>query len=85
MSFRSGTIVLCLLLLSSAASASTCAQVKSRPGAWVTTKVDALVRAAYAAYESNEAIPAYQRVLRALFFGGLAAKYVEEIERTIGG
>jgi hypothetical protein len=37
--------------------------LKSRPDAWVTAKADALVRAARAAYENDEALPAYQGVL----------------------
>src|SRR6478672_5315315 len=45
------------------ASSSTCESVKSQPEAWVASRVDALVGAAHAAYEDDEALPAYQRVL----------------------
>jgi hypothetical protein len=37
--------------------------VKSQPDAWVASRVDALVVAARGAYERDEAIPAYERVL----------------------
>jgi hypothetical protein len=50
-----------------AAPATLCARVKAQPDAWVTTKVDALILAARAAYERDEAQPAYERVL-----GGIA-------------
>lgn len=40
-----------------------CEQLKSQPDTWVTTKVDALVLAARSAYETDNALPAYQRVL----------------------
>ena len=45
------------------ASPSTCARVKSRPEAWVAARVDALVVAAHAAYEDDEALPAYRKEL----------------------
>jgi len=53
----------CLVLLATEASASPCVRLKARPDAWVAFKVDALVRSARAAYESDNAIPAYSRVL----------------------
>jgi hypothetical protein len=37
--------------------------VKTQPGAWVASRVDALVLAARAAYKRDEAIPGYERVL----------------------
>jgi hypothetical protein len=40
-----------------------CAQVKAQPDTWVAQKVDALVLAARNAYESDNALPAYERVL----------------------
>jgi len=43
--------------------ASRCAQLKNDPDSWVTLKVAALVRAARIAYENEDAVPAYQRVL----------------------
>jgi len=61
--FRLSAILFCLLLATSAAYGFPCARVKSQPDAWVTEKVDAFVRAARAAYESDNAVPAYERVL----------------------
>lgn len=57
--------VICLLLLPVyvAASAPDCARVKTEPDAWVKRSVDSLVRVALAAYEDEDAMPAYQRVL----------------------
>lgn len=40
-----------------------CTSVRSQPDAWVTAKVDALVRAAQGAYEDDDAVPGYERVL----------------------
>ncbi|HEV7505716.1 MAG TPA: hypothetical protein VGS07_12465 [Thermoanaerobaculia bacterium] len=65
------TLRLCALALSllviggyvASASPSTCVRVKSQPQAWVASRVDALVVAAHAAYEDDEALPAYQREL----------------------
>jgi mono/diheme cytochrome c family protein len=56
-------IVFCLLLVASVASASPCGRLKSRLDAWVGVKVNALVRAAHAAYESDDALPTYEIVL----------------------
>jgi hypothetical protein len=58
-------LLFCLLLFGSAAEASPspCAPLKSQPDGWVTARVDALVRAARAAYESDQGLRAYQRVL----------------------
>ena len=61
--FRLSTILFCLLLAANAAYGSPCARVKSQPDAWVTERVDAFIRAAHAAYESDKAVPAYERVL----------------------
>lgn len=63
MSFRLSAIASWLLLLGSAAYAAPCALVKSKPDAWVAAEVDALVRAARAAYMKDEALENYQRVL----------------------
>jgi hypothetical protein len=63
MRFRLGALAFCLLLVGRAAYAAPCAPVKSQPDKWVTSKVDALVSAAHAAYENDDAIPAYERVL----------------------
>jgi hypothetical protein len=48
---------------SASSSPATCARVKSQPEAWVASRVDSLVVAAHAAYEDDEALPAYERVL----------------------
>ena len=61
--FRLSTILFCLLPAANAAYGSPCARVKSQPDAWVTERVDAFIRAAHAAYESDKAVPAYERVL----------------------
>lgn len=64
-SLRLGLLACCFLLAANTADAapSSCAPLKSQPDAWVTAKVNALVRAARAAYEDEEALPAYERVL----------------------
>lgn len=56
-------IALCLLLNGNSVNASPCARLKARADAWVTASVDTLVQAARRAYESENAIPAYRRVL----------------------
>jgi hypothetical protein len=56
-------LLFCLLLVWNTADAAPCAQVKSQPDVWVAAKVDALVQAARAAYEKDEALKNYQRVL----------------------
>jgi hypothetical protein len=61
--FRLSIILFCLLLAANAAYGSPCARVKSQPDAWVTERVDAFIRAAHAAYDSDKAVPAYERVL----------------------
>jgi hypothetical protein len=67
MGFRLGVLVFCLLLVGNVAAATpSCAQLKSQPDAWVATKVDALVGAAHAAYQNDDALPAYERVLDAI-------------------
>src|SRR3954470_16893115 len=68
MSLRLCALALSLFIGGYVASASpstpfTCARVKSQPQAWVVSRVDALVVAAHAAYEDDEALPAYERVL----------------------
>jgi len=61
------TLLFILLLLPSvvceAAATPECSRAKAQPDAWVASSVDALVRAAFAAYEDEDAVPAYQRVL----------------------
>ncbi|MDT5060287.1 MAG: hypothetical protein QOH63_746 [Acidobacteriota bacterium] len=63
MRFHLSVMAFCLLLAGNAAYASPCAVVKSRPEAWVKASVNALVLAAHAAYESDDAEEAYSRVI----------------------
>lgn len=66
MSLRLCTLALSLLVIGgyvASASPTPCEDVKSQPEAWVASRVDALVGAAHAAYDDDEALPAYQRVL----------------------
>jgi hypothetical protein len=63
LSLRLSITLCCLLLAWNTAYAATCARVKSGPDVWVTSRVDALVGAARAAYERDEALQAYKRVL----------------------
>lgn len=88
MRLRTTLAVICfLILLPVAASADApreCTRVKAAPNAWVASSVNALVRAAFAAYEDEDALPVYQRVLgritNTLERCGLAgdAKFVEQ-------
>lgn len=52
-----------LLLVGTAAYASPCERLKAQPDRWVAKSVDALVQTAHRAYESDTALPAYERVL----------------------
>ena len=52
-----------LLPVWNTAGTAPCAQVKSQPDVWVTAKVDELVQAARGAYEKDEGLKNYQRVL----------------------
>jgi hypothetical protein len=56
-------IAACILVIGNTGYATPCEQLKAERKAWVAAKVDALVRAAHAAYESDKALPAYQGVL----------------------
>ena len=56
-------IVFCILLVGDSPHASHRARMKSSADDWVTTKIDALVLAARAAYQDDEALAAYKRVL----------------------
>jgi hypothetical protein len=66
MSFRLSAILLCLILVGESPSASLPARLKADPEAWVKARIDALVLAARAAYENDDALPAYQRVLKSI-------------------
>ena len=52
-----------LVLVANIAAASRCEQLRARPEAWVASSVDTLVHAARGAYESDRALPAYEKVL----------------------
>lgn len=55
--------VVCLLLVASNAYAGRCETQKTKSDAWVATKVDALVLAARRAYQSDNGLTGYERVL----------------------
>ena len=63
MCFRLSLFVFCLLAVGPHVYAVPCARVRAQPDAWVAARVDALVAAARAAYESDDAQPAYAHVL----------------------
>lgn len=63
MSFRLSSTALCLLLFAGVAYASPCAFVKSKPDAWAAAEVDALVKAARAAYREGEPLESYKLVV----------------------
>ena len=57
-------VPLFLLALSSCAVyADSCAHVRDHSDAWVKTQIDVLVPAAHAAFDKDEATPAYEKVL----------------------
>ena len=62
-SFRLSMIVFCVLLVGDTPHASHRARLESSADDWVRAKVDALVLAARAAYENDEALATYKRVL----------------------
>ena len=66
MHFRLSLILFCLLLVGNAAHAAPCVRVKSRPDAWLKTRVDAVVLAARTAFENEDAEAAYDRVIRGI-------------------
>src|SRR5438270_1872633 len=56
-----------LLLAGRTAYASTfCAQLKSRPDAWVAARVNALILAAHALFDNDEASVAYKRTVNGI-------------------
>lgn len=63
MSPRLCAVAFFLLIGSNVAHASPCASLKLHPEVWVSAKVDALVLAARAAYEDDEALEAYGSTL----------------------
>ena len=66
MSARLCTIAFCFLLVGGLSHTYPRAQSQPDPDTWVRAKVDALVRAARAAYENDDALPAYERLLHSL-------------------
>jgi hypothetical protein len=60
--FRAG-VLLAFWLGANSVSAAPCNQTSSHRDAWVTQRVDALVRAARALYENDKAQKAYERVV----------------------
>src|SRR5437868_13387458 len=66
MIFRVSIILVYLLLVGDLPYASPSRRLKFDPDAWVNAKVDALVPAARAAFEDDEALPAYERVLNSM-------------------
>src|SRR3954470_18772228 len=60
---RIGILVFCLVLAGGGARAAPCARVKSQPDAWVKASANALILAARAAYEDDDALTAYERVI----------------------
>lgn len=63
---RLSSVLLCLVLLGVSLPASPTARLKFDPDDWVRARVDALVLAARVAYENDDALPAYQRVLKSI-------------------
>ena len=53
------SLILCLLLVGTTPCAAPCAPLKRDPDTWVKRKVDALVRAARVAFDSDDPPPAY--------------------------
>lgn len=92
MSFRRSVVLLCLLLVGNGPHASFSARLKPGSDAWVTAKVNALVRAARAAYEDDDGLPAYRRVLTSISSAirlgklsedeGFVGRYREFVEYT---
>ena len=56
-------LVSCLLIAAVHAQSAPCKRVKAQPDSWVTLKVNSLVEAAHAAYQSDSALPVYERVI----------------------
>lgn len=63
MRFHLSLLFFCLLLGGQNVYASPCSRVKSREDAWVAARVNQLILAARAAYESDDAEEAYSKVL----------------------
>jgi hypothetical protein len=61
--FRAGVLLFAFWLAAASVSAAPCSQTNSQKDAWVTQRVDALIRAARALYENDKAQRAYERVV----------------------
>jgi hypothetical protein len=61
-----GSTLLCFVILGVVVPASQPMKLKFDPDNWVRARIDALVPAARAAYENDDALPAYQRVLKSI-------------------
>ena len=57
---------LCLVLIGENLHASTSIRSRFNPDQWLAASVDSFVRAARSAYEDDDAIPAYKKVLRSI-------------------
>ena len=66
MSFRLSKILLCLILVGTSLHASPPSRIKFDADSWVRARVDALVVAARAAYQDDDKLPAYERVLNSI-------------------
>jgi hypothetical protein len=62
-SIRIAVGVVVLLLATNAAGASGCAPLQAQPDGWIATQIDVLVRTANAAYQSDNALRAYEKTL----------------------
>lgn len=78
MSFRLSAILLCLILAGESPSGSLSARLKTDRATWVRARIDALVLAARAAYDDEQAFPAYQRVLKSIARGIRLRKLSED-------
>jgi hypothetical protein len=63
MRFKAWLILATLLFGANGAPAAPCAQVKTQPDAWTTARINALVQAARNAFETDNALPVYEKVL----------------------
>src|SRR6185503_15098464 len=61
--FKPCLILAALLFGVNGAQAAPCAQVKAQPEAWISGRVNELVQAARNAFESDNALPVYEKVL----------------------
>jgi len=63
MRFKAWLILAALLFGANGAPAAPCAQVKTQPDAWTTARINALVQAARNAFETDNALPVYEKLL----------------------